>query len=288
VALRRFPIHPGAVYGVAKEMRAAGEDFRPIVLAGAAALGRELAAALTAGGGDAQAVRDLSGRELSAYDLEGAGLLVYLVEGARPGPDDEQALRLADRKGVDVICILVASGVSEPVDVPYVLATNVVRAPAGRPLPLEQITELIAERGDERAYMWAARLPVLRHAVVEQLVRKFSRQNGILGVAIFVPGADLPALTLNQIRMVFRIAAAYGEQIDRDRVLEILAVIGAGLGFRAVAREALGFVPGVGWVIKGGVAYAGTRALGKAAAAYFEAGGQKRLKEAVGSVRSRS
>jgi uncharacterized protein (DUF697 family) len=273
---------------VAKEMRAAGEDFRPIVLAGAAAPGRELAAALTAGGGDAQAVRELSGRELSAYDLEGAGLLVYLVEGGRPGPDDEQALRLADRKGVDVLCVLVASGVPEPVDVPYVLATNVVQAPAGQPLPFEQITELIAERGDERAYMWAARLPALRHAVVEQLIRKFSRQNGILGVAIFVPGADLPALTLNQIRMVFRIASAYGEQIDRDRVLEILAVIGAGLGFRAVAREALGFVPGVGWAIKGGVAYAGTRALGKAAAAYFEAGGQKRLKDAVESVRSRS
>jgi uncharacterized protein (DUF697 family) len=280
VALRRFPIHPGAVYGVAKEMRAAGEDFRPIVLAGAAAPSRELAAALTAGGGDAQAVRDLAGRELSAYDLDGAGLLVYFVERT-PGPEDEQALRLADRKGVDVLCILVTSGVPEPVDVPYVLATNVVQAPAGRPLPLEQISELIAERGDERAYMWAARLPALRHAVVEQLIRKFSRQNGILGVAIFVPGADLPALTLNQIRMVFRIAAAYGEQIDRDRVLEILAVIGAGLGFRAVAREALGFVPGVGWAIKGGVAYAGTRALGKAAAAYFEAGGKGRLKEAV-------
>jgi uncharacterized protein (DUF697 family) len=95
-------------------------------------------------------------------------------------------------------------------------------------------------------------------------------------------------LTLNQIRMVFRIAAAYGEQVDRDRALEILAVIGAGLGFRAVAREALGFIPGVGWAIKGGIAYAGTQALGKAAVAYFEAGGQQRIKKAVGSVRSRS
>jgi uncharacterized protein (DUF697 family) len=136
--------------------------------------------------------------------------------------------------------------------------------------------------------MWATRLPALRGAVVEQTINKFARQNGILGAAIFIPGADLPALTLNQIRMVFRIAAAYGEQIDRDRALEILAVIGAGLGFRAVAREALGFIPGVGWAIKGGIAYAGTRALGTAAAAYFEAGGQTRIKNVVGSVRSRS
>jgi uncharacterized protein (DUF697 family) len=148
--------------------------------------------------------------------------------------------------------------------------------------------ELIAERAEERAYMWAARLPVLRPAVVEHTIGKFSRQNGILGVAIFIPGADLPALTLNQIRMVFRIASAYGEEIDRDRAVEILAVIGAGLGFRAVARQALAFVPGVGWAVKGGIAYAGTRALGKAAATYFEKGGQRSLKQVAGSVRRRS
>jgi uncharacterized protein (DUF697 family) len=287
VKLRNFPIHPGAVYGVAKEMRAAAEDFRPIVLAGAASLAGELNAALTAGG-DEGAVRDLSGKELSAYDVEGAGLLLYVAEGPQVTPADEAVLRLADRKNVEAICVLVGGSESEPVDVPYVLATNVVQAPAGRPLPVDRIAELIAERADDRAHTWAAGLPVLRRPVVEHLIRKFSRQNGILGVAIFIPGADLPALTLNQIRMVFHIAAAYGEQIDRDRAVEILAVIGAGLGFRAVAREALGFVPGVGWAIKGGVAYAGTRALGKAAAAYFEAGGQKRLRKAVGSVRSRS
>jgi uncharacterized protein (DUF697 family) len=287
VRLRRFPIHPGAVYGVAKEMRAAAEDFRPIVLAGAVAPAHQLWTALTSGG-DAAAVRDLSGKELSAYDIEGAGLLLYVVEGPRAAPTDESVLRLVERKGVEAICVLAGASGGPPVDVPYVLATNVVHLPDGEPLPVERIARLIAERADERAYTWAARLPVLRKPVVEELIRKFSRQNGILGAAIFIPGADLPALTLNQIRMVFLIAAAYGEQIDRDRALEILAVIGAGLGFRSVAREALGFVPGVGWAIKGGVAYAGTRALGTAAAAYFEAGGQKRLRRAAQSVRSRS
>ena len=188
---------------------------------------------------------------------------------------------------MEAICIL--AGASGPVpDVPYVLPTNVVLAPGPEGPPLDRIAELVADRADERAYMWAARLPVLRKAVVEHTIRKFSRQNAVLGVAIFIPGADLPALTLNQIRMVFRIAAAYGEQIDRDRAVEILAVVGAGLGFRAVAREALGFIPGVGWAVKGGIAYAGTRALGTAAAAYFDAGGQKRVREVVGSVRSRS
>ena len=284
--LNRLPVHPGAIYGIVKELRAAAEDFRPLVIAGAPGPGRELRDALTAGG-DAQAVRDLTGSDLSPYDVEGAGLLLYVIEGEQATAKDEEALRLADRKGVEAICVLVGAG-RDPVDIPYVLATNVVQVPPGAPLPIDRITELVAERADEYAYMWAERLPALRDAVVEHTINKFARQNGILGAAIFIPGADLPALTLNQIRMVFRIAAAYGEQIDRDRALEILAVIGAGLGFRAVAREALGFIPGVGWAIKGGIAYAGTRALGAAAAAYFEAGGQTRVKKMVGSVRSRS
>jgi uncharacterized protein (DUF697 family) len=287
VRVRRLPIHPAAIYGVVKELRAASEDFRPVVLAGAPGPARELLDAMTADG-DAQALRDLSGRELSSYDIEGAGLLLYLIEGEQVGAEDENAFRLADRKSVEAICVLRGVPAGTLVNVPFVLATNVVHVETGGPLPLERIFELIAERADERAYMWAARLPALRPAVVEETIEKFSRQNGILGVAIFIPGADLPALTLNQVRMVFRIAAAYGEEIDRDRALEVLAVIGAGLGFRAVARQALTFVPGVGWAIKGAVAYAGTQALGRAAAAFFEKGGQRRLRELAGSVRPRS
>jgi uncharacterized protein (DUF697 family) len=285
--LRRIPIHPGAIYGVAKELRAAGQDFRPIVVAGAEGAARDLVAGLTADG-DPKAIRNLSGAEISAYDVEGAGLLLYVIEGDQVSAEDEQALRLADRKSVEAICVIVGARSPDPVDVPFVLATNVVQVEAGHILPMERILELIAERADDRAYLWAARLPVLRPAVAEQIVEKYSRQNGILGVAIFIPGADFPVLTLNQIRMVFRIATAYGEQIDRDRALEVLAVVGTGLGFRALARSALGLVPGVGWAVKGGVAYAGTQALGRAAVTYFEKGGQQRLKDAARSVRPRS
>jgi uncharacterized protein (DUF697 family) len=124
--------------------------------------------------------------------------------------------------------------------------------------------------------------------VCEELVQRFSRQNGILGATIFIPGADMPALTLNQVRMVLRIAAAYGEKIDRERALELLAVVGAGFGLRATARQALGFIPIAGWAVKGGIAYFGTRALGRAMIAYFERGGARRVREAAGSVRPRS
>jgi uncharacterized protein (DUF697 family) len=285
MAFGRFPIHPGAIYAVVKEFRLAAEDFRPIVLAGAPGPAEELGEALVEGG-DVEAIRDLTGKKISAYDVEGAGLLLYVVEG-KPGPLDELVLQKADRKSIDTVCVLVGAGV-DPVDVPYVLATNVVQVPEGSPVPVGKVAKLIAEKADDRAHMWAARLPVLRKPVVDHTISKFARQNGILGAAIFIPGADMPVLTLNQIRMVFHLAAAYGEEMDRDRAVEVIGVIGAAFGFRALAREALGVVPGVGWAIKGGIAYVGTRALGKAATAYFEAGVQEKLKEAVGSVRSRS
>ena len=82
----------------------------------------------------------------------------------------------------------------------------------------------------------------------------------------------------------------YGSKPSREqeRIPEILAVVGAGLGFRTVAREALGLVPGLGWAVKGGVAYVGTKALGKAATAYFEQGAARGLARAADAVRSRS
>jgi uncharacterized protein (DUF697 family) len=266
--LPRLPLHPAAVWGIAKEVKAAAEDFRPILVGGTPETARELREALVAGG-DEQAVRDASGRDVSAYDLEGAALLLWCVEGEKPSQADEHAFRLAGRKDVDVICVLVGPR-AEAKDIPYVLATDVIRVAPGAEIPLDVLVERIAERTDEKGYSLAGKLPVLRPAVCEAIVRRFSRQNGILGAAIFIPGADFPVLTLNQVRMVFRIAAAYGEEIDRERAVELLAVLGAGLGFRAVARQALGVVPVAGWAVKGGIAYVATRALGEAAIAYFD------------------
>lgn len=284
----RLPIKPTAVWSVVKEIKSASEDFRPLLLAGAPETVERLREALRAGEGQEDAVRDLSGWQPRAYDLEGAQVLVYAIEGTEPSKADEEVLRLADRKDVEIVCILVGEPAHEAVDIPHVLATDVVSVAPGAQLPFEQIAERIAERAGDQGYTLAARLPALRRAVSEEIVRGFSRQNGILGAAIFIPGADLPVLTLNQIRMVLRIAAAHGEEIDRERALELLPIVAAGFGFRALARQLAGVVPGAGWAVKGGIAFAGTRALGEAAIAYFEGEVPRKLKQSAGSVRTRS
>jgi uncharacterized protein (DUF697 family) len=55
----------------------------------------------------------------------------------------------------------------------------------------------------------------------------------------------------------------------RERLAELAATFGAGLGLRALARELLDLVPVAGWALKGAVAYGGTRALGEAACMRF-------------------
>jgi uncharacterized protein (DUF697 family) len=106
---------------------------------------------------------------------------------------------------------------------------------------------------------------VLREPVVDRMIRTSARRNGIFAAGVFVPGIDMPVITAAQIRLVMRIAAAHGQAIDRSRALEVLGVIAAGFGFRAVARQALGAVPAAGWALKGGFAFAGTLAVGEAA-----------------------
>jgi uncharacterized protein (DUF697 family) len=257
---RKLPLHPAAVYGLIKEIRASREGEKPLAVAGAS----ELAAALRrelAKGGVAEAVREGPVRDAAA--------LVYVVAGD-VDEEDEHELREAKRAGVPIVAVLVGHAAAEPPVVPYVHASEVVSVGTGAGFPVERIAHALARVLGEHGTALAARLPVLRRPVCDELIARFSRQNGLIGVAVFVPGADLPVLTLNQIRLVLRIADAYGFEIDRERVPEVLGVIGSGLGLRALAREALGAIPVAGWAVKGAIAFAGTRALGEAAVRYFE------------------
>jgi uncharacterized protein (DUF697 family) len=248
-------LSPFALWGVVKELRTATEDTRPLMVSGplAAQLEKELSRGAPAG-----AVR-VGGRPQDAM------VLVRVLAGA---PTDEDTEELREAKRAHVPVVVVQTG-TEFFEVPYVLATDVVMCSPGSGFPVEKIAHVVAARLGEAGTGLAARLPVVRESLSEVLIEKFSRQNAITGVAIFVPGADFPVLTLNQIRLVLRLAAAHGVEIDQQRLPEVLTTLGAAFGFRAVTRRLLGSVPVAGWLIKGSVAYAGTRAVGEAAHRYF-------------------
>jgi uncharacterized protein (DUF697 family) len=166
---------------------------------------------------------------------------------------------------------VVVLGPDPTTPIPYVLATDVLPLSPGESFPLEDLGTLLAAKAGDAAAPLAAKLPALRRGIVEGLVAKVAKQNGLIGAAVFIPGVDFPILTLNQLRLVMRLATAYGQQLDAQRVPEVLGVVGSGLAFRTIARGAVGVVPVGGWAVKGGVAYTGTRAIGEAAIRYFEA-----------------
>jgi uncharacterized protein (DUF697 family) len=253
----KLPLAPTVVFNLVRELRKANASRRPLVVAGA----RELAEALRrelARGGDADAVQ--------AVGVERAAALVYVL-AHELGPDDERTFRAADAAGTPIVVL----GPDPSTSIPHVLATDVLPLRPGAPFPIEELGALLGGKLDEESTQLAARLPVLRRPICSALIARAARQNGILGAAIFVPGADFPVLTLNQLRLVLRLALAHGEDVDAQRAPELLAVVAGGLGFRALARQALSAVPVAGWAVKGAVAYTGTRALGEAALRYFEA-----------------
>jgi uncharacterized protein (DUF697 family) len=250
---------PFSVLGLLKELRQSAPAEDVLVVAGAPSLAEALRRELGAGAAPG-AVRERG--------LDGASALVYVLASA-PDDADRAVLRDAERRRLPIVAVL--ADPSAPDDVPYVLATEVIRVPAGAGFPLDGIAAALARRLGDDGTSLAARVPAVRRAVCEELIARVSRRNAVLGVAIFIPGADLPVLTLNQLRLMLRIGLAHGVEIDSQRLPEILAVIGSGLGFRALARRAVGYVPVAGWAVKGAVAYTGTRAVGEAAVRYFEA-----------------
>ena len=250
-------LNPMAIWGLLRELKVAASDTGPLVVSGplAAQLEKELSRGAAPG-----AVR-IGGRP------EDADCLIRVLAGA-PTEEDEQELETAKRNKVPVVVVQTGT---EDFDIPYVLATDIVKCRPGAGFPVEEIAAAVAARLGEAGTGLAARVPVLREPLCRELTESFSRKNGILAVAIFIPGADFPVLTLNQIRLVLRLGAAHGVEIDQQRLPEVLATVAAGFGFRALARQLLGAIPVAGWAVKGGVAYGGTRALGEAAMRYFAA-----------------
>jgi uncharacterized protein (DUF697 family) len=116
------------------------------------------------------------------------------------------------------------------------------------------------------------RTPALRQAIGHRVVRSAALQSAAVG-AVPLGGATTPVITLQQIRMVGQLATLHGVQpVGADRVLAALGILAAGFGWRALARGLVGFVPGVGWVIQGGMAYGVTRTMGEVVHARLAAG----------------
>jgi uncharacterized protein (DUF697 family) len=211
------------------------------------------------------------------------------VVGDSPRAAEIAGLLGAQREARGAEVILSVSGET------LTLSGKAVDEPGEIPLPaaggdalLKELTHRVVRVLDEDYLVALAKgYPAFRRAACEELIRHNARQNAVIG-ALPIPGADMPVMTANQARMVLNIAAAYGEELSMERARELLGVLAAGFGLRALARQAVKLVPLAGWAAAGAIGYAGTLAMGRATMLYFERGGQKVGEKEMAEIRHRA
>lgn len=271
----RMPLKPMKLYSALSEVRDLSNGPARLLVTGSDRDAVDAVyEALIAGASASQSaclVDAASGTEVPPLSGIGEGDVIILVSSPADMDSDSFGSRLAEAEaaGAPVVVVLTeAPGVQ--VSFPGVGPRRVVgMAPGGIP-PADVLAEAVADAAGDSGVALAARLPALRDEVCRQLIHRTANQNAVVGCLFIIPGADMPVMTLNEARMILRMAAAHGESVGSERALELLGVVGTGFGLRAFARQALSFMPGPGWVVKGGIAWAGTRAVGESAKAYFD------------------
>jgi uncharacterized protein (DUF697 family) len=134
----------------------------------------------------------------------------------------------------------------------------------------------------------ARHFPAFRRAVADRLIADVSRINAEFAILSTLPwtipvlapylpvaaGTNILMLTKNQILLLCRLAAVHGLDVSpKERVTELIPILGSAFGWRAAARQIAGFLPGaVGPAINGSIGYVATYVTGKAAQHYYQEG----------------
>ena len=139
----------------------------------------------------------------------------------------------------------------------------------------EELIPAMIDASPEAALVIGRELPAYRRKAAQRIIRNATLISLAAGLEPF-PLVDIPILLGNQIRLVLRLAALYGEPVDSANTTrhlrELIAVLAGGLGLRYLAEQAAKAVPFGGDFISGAIAGAGTWAMGQAVLEYYESG----------------
>jgi hypothetical protein len=146
--------------------------------------------------------------------------------------------------------------------------------------PGRTVEEIVKARDDLGLALARSFYP-FRKPVVDRIVTSVARENAIFAVASALPNvvpsvlelpfaigefaSDTAFITMNQVRMAFLVAAASDKKVGyNEQLAELLSIAAGAFGWRALARELVGFIPlGGGLIPKGAIAFAATYVLGK-------------------------
>jgi len=181
------------------------------------------------------------------------------------GPDMSQVM-IAQAKDKEIPCLVVVEE-GLRAEAAEALELSILDIASSRKLDLmiSQTATWFAQNLGEHRMSLAADFLFMRPALAKETIESTARQNLVIATVFFMPGADMPVMTLNQIKMTLQLAFIYGEEFTLRRIIECLSVVATAFGWRFAARMATRAIPRIFRVpAKIGIAYVSTLALGKA------------------------
>jgi uncharacterized protein (DUF697 family) len=252
-----------------KEASAGVDQAASIVLAGEQALVERAREEFSAGG----AVPAVATREAfsgpSPFAAGSGELLVVFVTAEQEAEVETFLARTVPKKSA---VLVVDGGLGTPPKASLTAGGMVRLSFSDNPAGWDRLFSLCAESAGDRGPALGKRYPVVRRAAARRLIGRTAMQNVLIALVFFLPGSDMPAMTLNQAKMVLSIAGMYGLSIDKERAVELVGMVALGFGFRGVGRVLTKAVPGFAILMRVVTAYTATLAVGLGAIAYFENG----------------
>lgn len=227
--------------------------------------------------------RDLSLDGLDPLALaEGADLLVYVLDaGQGVSAADYRWVGRLRRLGLPLVVVLNKSDLLADELELTVCKAEAEKRLAATVLPVSALTganvaeELLPKLINTCPNLTVAlgrELGSFRSQAAERLIARTALLNGLVSLEP-VPLLDLPVQIMTLTGLILRIAAIYDRPPTESRRRELAAAVVGGLAGRYGAQQLAKLIPGVGWAVSSFVGWSATWALGRAAIAYFEVGG---------------
>ena len=139
-------------------------------------------------------------------------------------------------------------------------------------IKVRKISEVLKRRRDDAESVVARRPSELCRERARMWVHAYAVGGAAYAfVPIPVPGSTTAGLVALEATMVHAIGRIYGVSLDvKDAAAIVAGLEVAGSALKTIAREAVGWVPGVGWVVRGAIAAGTIEAIGNAVIAMFE------------------
>lgn len=217
--------------------------------------------------------------------LEQASVIVLLMDATQPSQSrDHELYQILQKLDKPIILAVnkvdavdgksadqVATDIAVMLGTPGVIP---VSAKTGLNIAEELLPEII-NASPEAALVIGRELPAFRHAAAQRIIRNATLVSLAAGIEP-IPFIDIPILLGTQIRLVLRIAALYGENMNTVDAMkyarELVVTMVGGLGFRYLAEQAAKAVPFGGDFVAGAIAAAATWSIGQVALEYYESG----------------